>query len=320
MSDTLALVALGSNLGDRAATLDAALDALAATPGVALRAASRYHETTPVGGPSGQGAFLNAAAALATTLDPLALHARLRQIETDAGRQRRVRWGERTLDLDLILFGGQVVETPELTVPHPRFALRRFVLAPLAEVAPTAVDPITLRTVGDLLANLDRRPSYLALLDHRGDSSTLFRRLTAALSAIGLSQGSQPGAGDRLIDVSRERMPEQCLRLLEQTATELRADRWTEAVWGDRWIVTDFWFERIDDQARSTLTAERFPMVHDRYRELLPTVIQPTFLVADRRAGPERFGHGTVPIFHPESDDPDQAVAEILAACAATRS
>src|SRR5262245_60612790 len=91
---TLALIGLGSNLGDRKTILDTALATLAATPGVTLRAASRYHETAPVGGPSGQGAFLNAAASLETTLDPFALHARLRRIEAEAGRVRHVRWGE----------------------------------------------------------------------------------------------------------------------------------------------------------------------------------------------------------------------------------
>src|SRR4051812_23839330 len=98
---TLALIGLGSNLGDRKAQLDAAVAALAETPGVQVRAVSPYHETAPVGGPSGQGAFLNAAAALETTLDPHALHCILRGIEQRAGRVRDVRWDARTLDLDL---------------------------------------------------------------------------------------------------------------------------------------------------------------------------------------------------------------------------
>src|SRR4051794_14697179 len=139
---TLAQIGLGSNLGDRKAQLDAAVAALAEAPGAAVRAVSSHHATEPVGGPAGQGAFLNAAAAPETTLDPLDLLRLLHDVERRAGRGRTVRWGERTLDLDLLLFGDRIIatagafnrvfggSTPGLEVPHPRFAIRRFVLAP----------------------------------------------------------------------------------------------------------------------------------------------------------------------------------------------
>src|SRR4051812_543889 len=104
---TLALIGLGSNLGDRRAHLDRAVADLAAIRGSDLRSVSRFHETAPVGGPSGQGAYLNAAAALETTLEPLDLLRRLQEIEWRAGRIRTLRWGERPLDLDLLLFGEQ---------------------------------------------------------------------------------------------------------------------------------------------------------------------------------------------------------------------
>jgi 2-amino-4-hydroxy-6-hydroxymethyldihydropteridine diphosphokinase len=152
---TRALIALGSNLGDRKAHLDAAVAALAAMPACTLSAVSRYHETAPVGGPAGQGDYLNAAAVVETTLEPLDLLHVLQDIERRAGRVRSVHWGERTLDLDLLLFGDLVIDTPELRVPHPLMAHRRFVLEPLAEVAPRAVDPVTGWTVAELLANLD---------------------------------------------------------------------------------------------------------------------------------------------------------------------
>jgi 2-amino-4-hydroxy-6-hydroxymethyldihydropteridine diphosphokinase len=158
---TLALIGLGSNLGDRRATLEAAADLLGESPGISVRAFSSLHETEAVGGPGGQGAYLNAAAALATSLDPASLLRRLREIEERLGRMRAVRWGERTLDLDLLLFGDSIIDTPELTVPHLRMAVRRFVIAPLAEIAPQAIDPLTRRTVADLLDNLDRRPGVI---------------------------------------------------------------------------------------------------------------------------------------------------------------
>jgi 2-amino-4-hydroxy-6-hydroxymethyldihydropteridine diphosphokinase len=156
--DSLALIALGSNLGDRQATLEGAIAALDGTRGVAVQKVSSFYETEPVGGPSGQGMFLNAAAVLETTLEPLGLLQVLQEIETRFGRVRTVRWEARTLDLDLLLYGDQIIETAELTIPHPRMAERRFVLEPLAEVAPDAFDPVTLRTITQLLAALDARP------------------------------------------------------------------------------------------------------------------------------------------------------------------
>jgi 2-amino-4-hydroxy-6-hydroxymethyldihydropteridine diphosphokinase len=153
------LIGLGSNLGDRRAALEGAIAALGETPGILVRKVSTFHETESVGGPSGQGRYLNAAAVLETSLDPLALLKVLQAIEARFGRVRTVRWGERTLDLDLLLFGDRIIDTPELVVPHPRYAARRFVLQPLAEIAPQAVDPVRKRTVLDLLAELDRQPS-----------------------------------------------------------------------------------------------------------------------------------------------------------------
>src|SRR4051812_1344154 len=102
---TLAYISLGSNLGDRKTQLESALMALAASPDALGRAASSFPATPPVGGPGGQGAFLNAAAALETSLDPTDLLSLLQSIEQRAGRIRTVRWGERPLDLDLLLYG-----------------------------------------------------------------------------------------------------------------------------------------------------------------------------------------------------------------------
>jgi 2-amino-4-hydroxy-6-hydroxymethyldihydropteridine diphosphokinase len=153
---SLALIGLGSNLGDRRAMLEGAIAALNATLGIRVLRISSFQETDPVGGPPGQGTFLNAAAALETTLDPWDLLQVLQTIETWFGRVRAVRWGERTLDLDLLLFDDRIIETPELTVPHPRLADRRFVLEPLAEIAPDTIEPRTGRTLSELLRDLDR--------------------------------------------------------------------------------------------------------------------------------------------------------------------
>jgi len=127
-----AIVALGSNLGDRVSYLKLAVAEL----GNSLIAQSQVFETAPVGGPDNQGAYLNMVVAVETSLDPFAMLRRCQRIEALALRQRIVHWGPRTLDVDLLFFDDITIGSPELTIPHPRYAERRFVLTPLAEVAP----------------------------------------------------------------------------------------------------------------------------------------------------------------------------------------
>jgi 2-amino-4-hydroxy-6-hydroxymethyldihydropteridine diphosphokinase len=133
----LAAIALGSNLGDRAANLAAAIVALGAMPSSTLRAVSPFFETAPVG-PVRQGPYLNAAALLDTSLTPRRLLEQLQAIELSLGRNRSEgeRWGPRTLDLDLLLVGNHIVDEPGLTLPHPQMLDRPFVLVPLAAIAP----------------------------------------------------------------------------------------------------------------------------------------------------------------------------------------
>lgn len=127
-----AIVALGSNLGDRESYLRFAVDRL----GAAVRKMSQVFETDPVGGPENQGAYLNMVVEIETEMDPYAVLRWLHRIEADAGRARTIHWGPRTLDLDLLFFDDVVIKGGNLAVPHPRYAERRFVLAPLSEVAP----------------------------------------------------------------------------------------------------------------------------------------------------------------------------------------
>ncbi|MBI4265185.1 MAG: 2-amino-4-hydroxy-6-hydroxymethyldihydropteridine diphosphokinase [Acidobacteria bacterium] len=155
-------IALGSNLGDRERCLRDALTALAG-PMADLRH-STFYETDPVGLPAEalrakagvgpQPRFLNAAAIGQTTLSPRALLAALLETERQFHRTRPYPGAPRTLDLDLILYGDTVIDDPDLLVPHPRFRERRFVLAPLAEIAADWIDPVTGRTVGELLRDL----------------------------------------------------------------------------------------------------------------------------------------------------------------------
>ena len=133
-----AYLALGSNLGDRVAHLQLGVDALARVPGVNVLAVSRVYETAPVGGPP-QDPYLNAVVAIETNLDPSELLHRTQQIEELAERERKERWGPRTLDVDILLVGEWVIDIADLTIPHPRMWERGFVLAPLRDVAPLLV-------------------------------------------------------------------------------------------------------------------------------------------------------------------------------------
>jgi len=131
------VLGLGANLGDAAATLDGAVAELAAEPGVTVVARSSTYRTAPVGGPE-QPDYLNAAVLLEVSLEPLQLLRRLQAIELGHGRVRTVRWGPRTLDLDVLLWDERSIDEPELTVPHPRLVERRFALEPLLELLPDA--------------------------------------------------------------------------------------------------------------------------------------------------------------------------------------
>ncbi|MFO0689343.1 MAG: 2-amino-4-hydroxy-6-hydroxymethyldihydropteridine diphosphokinase [Myxococcota bacterium] len=139
----LVFVAVGANLGDREASFAAVVQALEQEPDLLLLAASTVYETDPIG-PGDQAPYLNAVLGLRSWLAPLALLRRLQRIEAMLGRDRTaaaVRWGARTIDLDLLFYGERVIELPELVVPHPRVHERAFVLMPLAELAPALVHP-----------------------------------------------------------------------------------------------------------------------------------------------------------------------------------
>jgi 2-amino-4-hydroxy-6-hydroxymethyldihydropteridine diphosphokinase len=137
---TKAFVGIGSNLGQREAYVRQALELLAAEEGIDVVAVSELRETDPVG-PVEQGRFVNGAALLETELSPRELLGRLLAIEGRLGRVRNERFGPRTIDLDLLIYGDAVVDEPGLTVPHPRLHERRFALEPLADLAPDLVVP-----------------------------------------------------------------------------------------------------------------------------------------------------------------------------------
>ena len=148
-----AFLALGSNIGDREANLRDAVDRLASDEIHVLRRSSLY-ETAPQE-MLDQPSFLNAVVEVETSLLPMQLLARIREIEREMGRQRIAPKGPRNIDIDILFYGRTVITTQELEVPHPRLAQRRFVLEPLAEIAPDFRHPVTGKTASEILAALE---------------------------------------------------------------------------------------------------------------------------------------------------------------------
>jgi 2-amino-4-hydroxy-6-hydroxymethyldihydropteridine diphosphokinase len=141
------LLALGSNLGDRRKILESAWKEIGNIPEIKTLRLSRFYETKPVGGPTNQPEFLNAAGIVAATLPPQQLLEQLQEIENRFGRVRTEHWGPRTLDIDILFYGNKIISTPTLTIPHPEMLQRRFVLEPAEEIAANTVHPITGQTI-----------------------------------------------------------------------------------------------------------------------------------------------------------------------------
>lgn len=146
-------IGLGSNLGDSRKNLEAALEKLQNTPEINIDRVSSYYETVPIG--PEQPNYFNRCALLTTHLSPDGLLERLLSIEDELGRVRKERWGARTMDLDLLLYGDWIVKTPHLEIPHPRMRERAFVLFPLAEIASEWIDPVTKTSIEVLKSQVD---------------------------------------------------------------------------------------------------------------------------------------------------------------------
>jgi 2-amino-4-hydroxy-6-hydroxymethyldihydropteridine diphosphokinase len=173
------LIAFGANEGDLEKSFRLAVQSLRSIEQIEVTAVGDPEKTAAVGGPDDQPQYLNAAIRLKTILSADSLHQRLLEIEAKLGRERRVRWGSRKIDLDLLLYGDQTIETETLTIPHPRMSFRRFVLEPCLKIAGDMTHPVSGKSIAQLLD----------LLDHRADVAGLVNAPSELLNALTLNGG-----------------------------------------------------------------------------------------------------------------------------------
>jgi 2-amino-4-hydroxy-6-hydroxymethyldihydropteridine diphosphokinase len=268
------LIGLGSNLGDRQAILETAIERIAQLPRCEFITRSAWHETAPVGGPAGQANFLNAAVKVVTSLSADNLLAHLAVIENELGRLRSERWAARTIDLDLLLHGDAKIETTTLVVPHPRMAWRRFVLEPAAEIAPEMLHPTTGWTMARLLENLNTTPPYVAITGPIAVGKSRFaERLAAAVSGRLVEEQPDWTRLDSFYAAPAEHAWQTELEFLEQRA------RLLASLPSDQIVVSDFWFDQSVAFARAWLPQEQLGDYLTEFERLQSTIVRPRLLV-----------------------------------------
>lgn len=247
---------------------------------VRVLARSSWRQTSPVGGPTGQDAFLNGVALLETSLTPESLLTLLLELESQMGRVRTVAWGPRTLDLDLLLYDQLVLQTPTLVVPHPRMAWRRFVLEPAVEIAAEMVHPILGWTLSRLLSHVNTAVPYVAIAGSIGaGKSRLAQRLAQTQSVHCIFE---PLDSTRLEWFYRDPAGnawEMELKLLNERLSFLSAGWSQENEAARRWTVSDFWFDQSWAFASVWLPAARRDAFFARWEEARRRVTPPKLVV-----------------------------------------
>jgi 2-amino-4-hydroxy-6-hydroxymethyldihydropteridine diphosphokinase len=304
-----AYIALGSNLGDRRRLLDQALQLLRESPHVSVGKVSSYHETEPVGGPSGQGAYLNAAAEVQTDLPPRELLRLLLDVEARLGRVRQERFGPRTIDLDLLLYGDATSDDEELTLPHPRMHERLFVLRPLAEIAPRARHPRLNLTAREMLER--QAPPGRELTGLRavvtGSTSGIGRAVALAFAAGGadvIVHGRRSRESAEEVAAQVRAAGVRSAVLLADLREEEECRRLVAESW-QTWGGLEVW---VNNAGADTLTGEAAGWPFERkLRELLAVDVTATMVLA-RAAGARMKDRGEGLILNVGWDQADTGI------------
>jgi len=224
-------------------------------PGVTMVSVSRYRDTRPIGGPPGQGVFLNGACLFETDLAPHDVLGMLAAVENTLDRERGERWGPRTVDLDLLLYDDVVLDTESLTLPHPRMVTRRFVLEPCVEIAPDLVHPLAGCTLEDLLESISSPHPHVAVIGVPGSGASdvaaavahaTLARLVSAPPEYAVVGGRASRLDAAMGDMAWRRAAEAC-------AQPLLAKRWSPDPHG---TVTDYWLHTVRLAAADALQSE----------------------------------------------------------------
>jgi 2-amino-4-hydroxy-6-hydroxymethyldihydropteridine diphosphokinase len=268
------LIGCGSNLGRRREQLDLALDLIRFMPGVELVAVSRYVETRPVGGPPGQGCYLNGACLLETDLEPHDLLGALMAVEHTLERRRDERWGERTVDLDILLYEDLVLDTPDLTLPHPRMATRRFVLEPSVEIAPELPYPPGACTVRDLLDNISVPHPLIAVVGVPGSGAPEVANAVADATLARLVRAALPMPVSTREALGDETQPDHQRWLATAAAWQkpLAVEHWHDDPHG---TVTDYWLDAIPVVASARLSPTSLPRFQTEFDRIARAAVPP---------------------------------------------
>jgi len=245
------LVGCGSNVGGRRDFLDRAMELLRFMPGVRLVGVSRYRDTRPIGGPPGQGMFLNGACLIETDLAPHDVLGMLAAVENTLHRTRDERWGPRTVDLDLLLYDDLVLESGSLTLPHPRMATRRFVLEPCVEIAPDLIHPVTACTLERLLDSISASHPHVAVVGIPGSGAP---EVAAAVADATMARclHAPPGYPQPEAAAPGEKSWEE---MLVRSAAPLAVARWPRDAHG---AIADYWLQSLRLEARERLAPDAF--------------------------------------------------------------
>jgi len=274
---SLAVVGLGSNLGDRAAHLAQAVAKLRQIPATTLTALSGWRTTKPHGGPPGQGEFLNGAVLLETRLSPPELLAELLRIEAECGRTRETVWGPRTIDLDLLIYDQTICADTQLTLPHPRLAWRKFALLPAAEIAPQVIHPVSGWTLQQHLDHLMTPETYVAI---GGIDAGVNRRFAEAVLAFepGKLLAAPAAFSDEpaVADPNSPALPRGIAsRLyLQYGALPKRTESLPPEL-----VVSDFWFDQFAAWSAVHLPARWQPLYRQTFTELHGDLLPPKLVI-----------------------------------------